>query len=50
MITRGDFLMDEGEYEEALAWYQKAKAVDPYRATAVADRRIVELRRRASGS
>ncbi len=50
MITKGDLLADQGRYEEALAWYQKAKAVDPYRATAVADRHIVELRKRASGS
>jgi len=50
MITWGDFLADEGKYDEAMAWYQKAKAVDPYRATTVADRRIVVLRQRASGS
>jgi arylsulfatase A-like enzyme len=50
MITRGDLLVEQGRYDEALAWYQRAKAVDPYRATAVADRRIVELRKRASGS
>jgi len=50
MITTGDLLAKRGSYEEALAWYLKAKAVDPYRSTAVADRRIVELRRRASGS
>jgi arylsulfatase A-like enzyme len=50
LVTWGDFLAEEGKYAEALASYEKAKEVDPYRATAVADRRIVELRRRASGS
>jgi Tfp pilus assembly protein PilF len=50
MITWGDFLAAENKYAEALEWYQRAKRVDPYRATAVADERIVELRRRASGS
>ncbi len=50
MITRGDLFAEQGKYDEALAWYQRAKAVDPYRATAVADRRIVELRKKASGS
>jgi arylsulfatase A-like enzyme len=50
MITWGDFLAARGKYDEAMSWYQKAKEVDPYRATAVADRRIVELRKRASGS
>jgi arylsulfatase A-like enzyme len=50
MITWGDFLVARGKYNEAMSWYQKAKEVDPYRATAVADRRIVELRQRASGS
>jgi tetratricopeptide (TPR) repeat protein len=49
MITWGDFLLEEGKYEEALAWYERAKEADPYRATAIADKRIVELRRRASG-
>ncbi len=49
MITRGDLLAEEGKYREALDWYQKAKGVDPYRATAIADKRIVDLRRRASG-
>ncbi len=50
MITKGDLLAKQGKDDEALDWYQKAKAVDPYRATAVADRRIVELRGRPSGS
>jgi len=50
MITYGDLLAKRGEYAEALEWYQKAKRVDPYRATAIADKRMVELRRRASGS
>jgi arylsulfatase A-like enzyme len=50
LIARGDFLAEDGKYKEALGWYEKAKEIDPYRATAVADRRIVELRRRASGS
>jgi tetratricopeptide (TPR) repeat protein len=50
MITWGDFLAEQQKYAEALEWYQKAKRVDPHRATAVADKRIVELRRRASGS
>jgi arylsulfatase A-like enzyme/Flp pilus assembly protein TadD len=50
MITWGDFLAARGKYGEAMSWYRKAKEVDPYRATAVADRRIVELRQRASGS
>ncbi len=49
MITWGDFLAAEGKYGEALEWYQKAKRVDPYRATPIADKRIVDLRRRASG-
>lgn len=50
MITWGDFLAAQGKYGEAIEWYQKAKRVDPYRATAIADKRIMELRRRASGS
>ena len=50
MIAWGDFLAAEHKYAEALESYQKAKRVDPYRATAVADKRIVELRLRASGS
>jgi arylsulfatase A-like enzyme len=50
MITWGDFLAANGEYGEAVEWYQKAKRVDPYRATTIADKRIMELRRRASGS
>lgn len=50
MITKGDLLTKKGRYDEALSWYQKARAVDPYRATAVANRRIVELRKRTSGS
>lgn len=50
MITLGDLLAAEGKYGKAMEWYQKAKRVDPYRATEIADRRIVDLRRRASGS
>ena len=50
MIAWGDFLAAEHKYAEALESYQKAKRVDPYRATAVADKRIVELRLRESGS
>jgi arylsulfatase A-like enzyme len=50
MIAWGDFLAEKHEYEEALSWFQKAKREDPYRAGAIADRRIVELRLRASGS
>jgi tetratricopeptide (TPR) repeat protein len=50
MITWGDFLAAAGKDREAFEWYQKAKRVDPYRATAIADKRIVDLRRRASGS
>jgi len=50
MITYGDFLAKRGQYTEAIEWYEKAKRVDPYRATVPADKRIVELRRRASGS
>jgi hypothetical protein len=50
MIAWGDFLADEHKYAEALSWYQKAKLLDPYRATSIADQRIVELRLRASGS
>ena len=50
MITYGDLLAKRGQYGEALEWYEKAKRVDPYRATAIAEKRIVELRRRASGS
>lgn len=49
MITYGDLLAKRGRYKEALDWYDKAKRVDPYRATAIADKRLVELRRRASG-
>jgi tetratricopeptide (TPR) repeat protein len=49
-IAWGDFLAAEHKYTEALESYRKAKRVDPYRATAVADKRIVELRLRASGS
>jgi arylsulfatase A-like enzyme len=50
LITWGDFLAEQRKYGEALESYQRAKRVDPYRATEVADKRIVELRRRASGS
>jgi arylsulfatase A-like enzyme len=50
MITYGDLLAKRRQYAEALEWYQKAKRVDPYRTTAIADKRIVELRRRAGGS
>lgn len=50
MITWGDLLAAKGEYDEAIGWYQKAKRVDPYRATTIADRRIVDLRRQLSGS
>jgi arylsulfatase A-like enzyme len=50
LIARGDFFAEDGNYREALAWYERAKEVDPHRATAVADRRIVEVRLRASGS
>jgi arylsulfatase A-like enzyme len=50
MITWGDFLAAEHKYAEAIQWYQRAKQVDPYRATDVADERIVDLRRRVSGS
>jgi Flp pilus assembly protein TadD len=46
MITWGDFLAARGNYREAMEWYQKAKRVDPYRASSLADRRIVELRTR----
>jgi arylsulfatase A-like enzyme len=49
LITWGDFLAARGDYQEAMETYQKAKRVDPYRATALADRRIVELRQRMSG-
>jgi choline-sulfatase len=49
MITLGDLLAGEGKYGEAFQWYQRAKEVDPYRASTIADKRIVELRRRASG-
>jgi arylsulfatase A-like enzyme/Tfp pilus assembly protein PilF len=49
-IAWGDFLAEEHRDAEALESYQKAKRVDPYRATAAADKRIVELRLRASGS
>jgi len=50
LITWGDFLAARGNYREAMEWYQKAKRVDPYRATELADRRIVDLRKRVSGS
>jgi arylsulfatase A-like enzyme len=50
MIAWGDFLASQRKYAEALEWYQKAKRVDPYRVTAIADQRIVELRLRAGGS
>jgi tetratricopeptide (TPR) repeat protein len=50
IITWGDFLAAQGKYGEAVEWYQKAKRVDPYRATTIADKRIMELRRRVSGS
>jgi arylsulfatase A-like enzyme len=50
LIAWGDFLAGEHQYAEALESYQKAKRVDPYRAASVADKRIVELRLRASGS
>ncbi|HSF20215.1 MAG TPA: sulfatase-like hydrolase/transferase [Vicinamibacteria bacterium] len=49
LITWGDFLAARGNYREAIEWYQKAKRVDPYRATELADRKIVELRQRLSG-
>jgi len=49
LITWGDFLAARGNYREAMEWYQKAKRVDPHRATELADRRIVELRQRMSG-
>ena len=49
MIAWGDFLAAQGNYGEAMEWYQKAKRVDPYRATAPADRRIVDLQRRIGG-
>ena len=46
LITWGDFLAAGGDYQEAMESYRKAKRVDPYRASALADRRIVELRTR----
>jgi tetratricopeptide (TPR) repeat protein len=50
MIAWGDLLASRRKYAEALEWYLKAKQVDPYRVTAIADQRIVELRLRAGGS
>jgi arylsulfatase A-like enzyme len=50
MITLGDLLAEKGDFAEAMRWYNEAKRVDPYRATAVAEKRIVELRTRISGS
>jgi Flp pilus assembly protein TadD len=49
LITWGDFLAARGDYREAMEYYQKAKRVDPYRATELADRKIVDLRKRAGG-
>lgn len=48
LITYGDFLADQGKVEEALDLYERAKEVDPYRATETADRHIAQLRRRMS--
>jgi tetratricopeptide (TPR) repeat protein len=50
MITLGDLLSERGDFAEAMRWYNEAKRIDPYRATATADKRIVELRARISGS
>ncbi len=47
-ITLGYFLAEAGQPQEALERYREAKEVDPYRAGALADQRIVELRTRES--
>ncbi|HXV62549.1 MAG TPA: tetratricopeptide repeat protein [Vicinamibacteria bacterium] len=44
LITLGDFLVEAGRLGEALLLYQRAKEVDPYRASETANQRIVELR------
>jgi tetratricopeptide (TPR) repeat protein len=50
IIAWGDFLASQRKYAEALECYLKAKQVDPYRVTAIADKRMVELRLLAGGS
>ncbi len=46
LVTLGDFAAAEGRPSEALRLYQRAKEVDPVRASALADARIFELRSR----
>jgi tetratricopeptide (TPR) repeat protein len=46
LVTLGDFLLAEGRPAEALALYNRAKDVDPARATALANSRIREMRSR----
>ncbi|MGH9333950.1 MAG: sulfatase-like hydrolase/transferase, partial [Vicinamibacteria bacterium] len=46
LVTLGDFFAAEGRAAEALTWYRRAKEVDPYRASKLADSRILELRSR----
>jgi len=44
LVALGDFLAAEGRPADALALYRRAKEVDPSRASALADARILELR------
>jgi tetratricopeptide (TPR) repeat protein len=39
-VDKGDFMLRQGRLEEAIEAYERAKAIDPYRATSFADERI----------
>jgi arylsulfatase A-like enzyme len=42
-IARGDLLLRKGQKDEARAAYEKARSIDPYRATGIATARIASL-------
>ena len=45
LVTRGDIAAMSGNADEAMQWYLRAKEIDPYRATGLADQRIQRLNR-----
>jgi len=47
-IARGDLLALRGKFAEALASYEKAQQIDPYRTEALAQTRIAGLRQHMS--
>ena len=48
-IARGDLLARQGRKDAAAAAYETARRVDPYRASGLAEMRLLELRRAAPG-